>query len=60
MPVKTLRELTGKAIAAGLDPATPAIAVAQATRPEETIIAGTIADLPDRLEPERRTARSWS
>jgi uroporphyrin-III C-methyltransferase/precorrin-2 dehydrogenase/sirohydrochlorin ferrochelatase len=49
MPTKTLRELSGKAIAAGLDPATPALAVVRATRPDETIIAGTIADLPERL-----------
>ena len=44
MPKRTLRELTARAIAAGLDPATPAVAVANATRPDETIIAGTIAE----------------
>jgi uroporphyrin-III C-methyltransferase/precorrin-2 dehydrogenase/sirohydrochlorin ferrochelatase len=49
MPMKTLPDLVAKAVAAGLDPATPAIAVAQATRPDEKIIAGAIADLPARL-----------
>ena len=50
MPKKTLRELSTRAIAAGLDPATPAVAVANATRPDETIVAGTIADIADRIE----------
>ena len=34
----------------GLDPATPAVAVANATRPDETIVAGTIADIADRID----------
>ncbi len=46
MPVKTLPALVAKACAAGLDPATPAVAVAHATRAEEHTIAGRIADLP--------------
>jgi len=46
MPVKTLPPLVAKACAAGLDPATPAVAVAHATRAEEHTIAGRIADLP--------------
>ena len=45
MPKKTLRELSARAIAEGLDPATPAVAIANATRPDETIVAGTIADI---------------
>jgi uroporphyrin-III C-methyltransferase/precorrin-2 dehydrogenase/sirohydrochlorin ferrochelatase len=52
MPMKTLPDLVKNAVAAGLDPATPAIAVARATRPDEKIIAGTIADLPARLAAE--------
>jgi uroporphyrin-III C-methyltransferase/precorrin-2 dehydrogenase/sirohydrochlorin ferrochelatase len=48
MPKKTLRELSARAVAAGLDPATPAIAVANATRPDETIVAGTVADIAER------------
>jgi uroporphyrin-III C-methyltransferase/precorrin-2 dehydrogenase/sirohydrochlorin ferrochelatase len=46
MPVKTLPALVAKAGAAGLDPATPAVAVARATRADERRIAGTIAGLP--------------
>ncbi len=46
MPVKTLPALVAKARAAGLDPATPAVAVAQATRADERTIAGDIAELP--------------
>ena len=49
MPVKTLGELAARAIAAGLDPATPAVAVARATRPDEARIVSTIAELPERL-----------
>jgi uroporphyrin-III C-methyltransferase/precorrin-2 dehydrogenase/sirohydrochlorin ferrochelatase len=49
MPVKTLGELTARAITAGLDPATPAVAVARATRPDEARIVSTVAELPERL-----------
>ena len=52
MPVKTLRELSNGAIAHGLAPATPAVAVARATRPDERIVRSTIADLPTRLTDE--------
>jgi uroporphyrin-III C-methyltransferase/precorrin-2 dehydrogenase/sirohydrochlorin ferrochelatase len=52
MPVRTLAALTDKALAAGLDPATPAVAVARATRADEAIIAATIADLPAQLVAE--------
>ena len=50
MPKKTLRALASQALARGLDPSTPAIAVANATRPDEAIIAGTIADIADRID----------
>ena len=46
MPVKTLPALVAQASAAGLDPATPAVAVANATRAEERRIAGRVAELP--------------
>jgi uroporphyrin-III C-methyltransferase/precorrin-2 dehydrogenase/sirohydrochlorin ferrochelatase len=49
MPVKTHAAFAKAAIGAGLDGATPAVAVINATRPHETVITGTIADLPDRL-----------
>ena len=52
MPVKTLPALVAKACAAGLDPATPAVAVAYVTRAEERTIAANIADLPARLAAE--------
>lgn len=49
MPTKTLSDLVAHAVEAGLDPATPAIAVERATRPDERIVAGTVADLPAQL-----------
>ncbi len=52
MPTKTLPDLVGKALAAGLDPAMPAVAVASATRNDERVIAGSIVDLPGRLAAE--------
>jgi uroporphyrin-III C-methyltransferase/precorrin-2 dehydrogenase/sirohydrochlorin ferrochelatase len=52
MPVKTLPELVDRAVRAGLDPQTPAVAVERATRPDEHIVAATIADLPARLAAE--------
>src|SRR3954469_20860937 len=50
MPKKTLRELSARAMAQGLDPATPAVAIANATRPDEIIVRGTIADITDRID----------
>jgi uroporphyrin-III C-methyltransferase/precorrin-2 dehydrogenase/sirohydrochlorin ferrochelatase len=52
MPGKTLPELVANAVQAGLDPATPAVAVERATRADERVIAATIADLPARLAAE--------
>ena len=49
MPARTLRALAAKAVAEGLDPKTPAIAVARATRPDEIVIAGTVADIAERV-----------
>ena len=46
MPAKTLPELVANALAAGLDPAMPAVAVARATRADEQTVAGSIANLP--------------
>lgn len=45
MPRKTLGEFVRRALAKGLDPATPAIAVASATLPGEARAAGIIADI---------------
>ena len=55
MPAKTLPELVTRALQAGLDPATPAVAVERATRPDEHVIAATIAGLPARLAAEPPT-----
>ena len=52
MPVRTLPALVAQSCAAGLDPATPSVAVAYATRAEERTIAGSIADLPALLAAE--------
>ena len=49
MPARTLAEFAAKVIAAGLDPATPAIAVSRATRPDESQVAAPLASLPARL-----------
>jgi uroporphyrin-III C-methyltransferase/precorrin-2 dehydrogenase/sirohydrochlorin ferrochelatase len=50
MPAKTLLALVAKGIAHGLDPLTPAVAVARATFPDEVVIRATIAALPKRIE----------
>ena len=52
MPTRTLPDLVAKALDAGLDPATPAVAVAHATRPDERVISGEIAKLPALLAAE--------
>jgi uroporphyrin-III C-methyltransferase/precorrin-2 dehydrogenase/sirohydrochlorin ferrochelatase len=49
MPVRTLRQLVETAISHGLDPATPAVAVARATRPDQQVIASAISELPQQL-----------
>jgi uroporphyrin-III C-methyltransferase / precorrin-2 dehydrogenase / sirohydrochlorin ferrochelatase len=45
MPKRTLAELTAVAMAHGLDPATPAIAVANATRSDENILQSTVGKI---------------
>jgi len=52
MPLKTIGDLVARALAAGLDPATPAVAVARATRPDESVVAAPVAELPARLSAE--------
>jgi uroporphyrin-III C-methyltransferase / precorrin-2 dehydrogenase / sirohydrochlorin ferrochelatase len=49
MPARTLPELVATAMAAGLDPATPSVAVERATRPDERVITAAIAELPAQL-----------
>jgi uroporphyrin-III C-methyltransferase/precorrin-2 dehydrogenase/sirohydrochlorin ferrochelatase len=55
MPKKTIAALATRAIAAGLDPMTPALAIAHATRPDQSVIADAIANLPARLDAEKPT-----
>jgi uroporphyrin-III C-methyltransferase/precorrin-2 dehydrogenase/sirohydrochlorin ferrochelatase len=52
MPTRTLPDLVARALDAGLDRATPAVAVAHATRPDERVIGGTISELPALLAAE--------
>ena len=49
MPVRTLSALVEKATAEGLDPQTPALAIARATRPDQAVVSAPIAELPRRL-----------
>ncbi|MET0567535.1 MAG: siroheme synthase CysG [Hyphomicrobiaceae bacterium] len=46
MPRATLGLLSERLIAAGADPDRPASLIANATRPEETVMSGTLATLP--------------
>jgi len=50
MPKRTLAELAATAMARGLAPDTPAFAVANATQPQQQVIAGTTADIAVRLD----------
>ncbi len=45
MPTRTLAEFADAAIAHGLDPSTPAVAVSRATRSDEQTVAGPISGL---------------
>ncbi len=49
MPTRTLAALIEKAVAEGLNPRTPALAISRATRPDQIVISEAIADLPGRL-----------
>ena len=49
MPSRTLAALAEKAIAEGLDPDTPAIAISRATRPDQAVVTAPVEELPERL-----------
>ena len=49
MPTRTLAALAEKAIAEGLDPRTPALAISRATRPDQAVVTASIAELPEPL-----------
>jgi uroporphyrin-III C-methyltransferase/precorrin-2 dehydrogenase/sirohydrochlorin ferrochelatase len=55
MPKKTLRQFVDRALAAGLDPQTPAIAITNATRPDEEVVSKSIAELADTTLPDGPT-----
>ncbi len=50
MPKRTLAELTDVALLHGLDPNTPTIAVANATRPDEQVFVSTVGAIAAELE----------
>ena len=49
MPTRTLAALAEKAIAEGLDPDTPAMAISRATWPDQAVVTASIAELPEQL-----------
>jgi uroporphyrin-III C-methyltransferase/precorrin-2 dehydrogenase/sirohydrochlorin ferrochelatase len=50
MPKRTLSAVTLAALEHGIDPATPAVAIAEATRAGEIVVHGTVADIAERLD----------
>jgi uroporphyrin-III C-methyltransferase/precorrin-2 dehydrogenase/sirohydrochlorin ferrochelatase len=50
MPRRSLGELAAVAISYGLAPDTPVIAIAAATRPDQTIVTGTVATIAARVD----------
>jgi uroporphyrin-III C-methyltransferase / precorrin-2 dehydrogenase / sirohydrochlorin ferrochelatase len=50
MPKRTMRALLAQAISEGLPPATPALVVFNATRPDQAVVQATAHDLADRVE----------
>ncbi len=49
MPTRTLAALVERATAEGLDPQTPALAIARATRPDQAVVTAPIGELPLRV-----------
>ncbi len=49
MPRRTLAALVQRALVEGLYPATPALAISRATRPDQAVVSAPIAELPERL-----------
>jgi uroporphyrin-III C-methyltransferase/precorrin-2 dehydrogenase/sirohydrochlorin ferrochelatase len=54
MPSRTFAEFSQRAVEAGLDPGTPAIAVWNATRPEQHVVHSTLGDLHGQLAGDLR------
>jgi uroporphyrin-III C-methyltransferase len=53
MASKTLRSVAASLVEAGMPPSTPAVAVENASRPNERHVHGTLAELPDLLDGDR-------
>lgn len=49
MPTRTLAALVEKATSEGLDPKTPALAIARATRPDQTFVSAPIGEMVARM-----------
>ncbi len=49
MPTRTLTALVAKAVSEGLDPLTPALAIARATRPDQAVVQAPVGELAVRL-----------
>ena len=49
MPSRKLAALVARAVAEGLEPQTPSLAIFRATRPDQTVLAAPIGELPQRL-----------
>jgi uroporphyrin-III C-methyltransferase/precorrin-2 dehydrogenase/sirohydrochlorin ferrochelatase len=47
---RTLAELAETAMRRGLDPATPAVAIIETTRPQQQVVTATITDIAARLD----------
>lgn len=52
MPLGTLRDLAGRLLGAGIEPERPVTAIFNATRPQEHVVAGTVATIADRVDAE--------
>ena len=52
MPTRTLAALVTRATAEGLDPQTPALAIARATRPDQAVVTAPISELPCSVLPQ--------
>ena len=53
MPLAHLRELTRRMLEAGASPERPASAVFNATRPDQLVVTGTVADIAERVIEQR-------
>jgi uroporphyrin-III C-methyltransferase / precorrin-2 dehydrogenase / sirohydrochlorin ferrochelatase len=49
MPKHTIQKLVEQALKAGLDPLMPALAIENATRPQQQVVRATVTDLPQKM-----------